>query len=395
MNTFNQFIALVKKEYRELIRDQRSLFATFAYALFGPLLLFVVIQGIIETASEETKVVIAIQQDSQVQHAISDIQHFLTKKNVETLAYDGPIPSRLDLASSASLNFDILLRVQLPKNATLSENYLIQIYGDSSTQASVAKLTLAESLIAEFIQMKRQHAMFKQGMSPVNLPWSSHTFEVNPQTPSSSRIMDSLLIFLLLAPFFITLNYINDATAGERERGALVPFLTQPMDRQTLILSKWFVGSLLGILGTAMTIALGFELMNSLPLHEIGVQLNVTPEKILLAILILSPLAFLVASVQMWIALTAKSFKEGQSYLTLFGFLPMVAVFMATKFESLSFSPVLPLIGHQQQLQALFSDQGLDLMQLAGLSTLCLLLSAIAIKALHRQINSESILQGQ
>jgi len=395
MTSTNKLFALIKKEYLELVRDQRSLFATFAYALFGPLLLFVLIKGIIGTAMEQTKVVVGIQQDAQYETAIADIQHFLTTKNIETLLYDGDLPSTFDASIDTSLTFDTLVKVHRPINATSSQVYVIEVFGDRSSEKLAKKLDATESLLAGFVSQQQQDALFKQGVSPVNKTWSLRTHEVNNQTIAANQIMESLLIFLLLAPFFITLNYINDATAGERERGSLIPLLTQPMDRQLLALSKWGIGSLLGIIGTAVTMLIGFELMGTLPLYEIGVRLNASIYNLILTMIIIAPLALLVASLQMWIALAAKSFKEGQSYLTIFGFVPMVAVFMASKFEGLAWSKVTPLVGHQQMLKSIFSNQDFDLIQFSGLSTICILLSVAALYAVRYQFNSESILQGR
>ena len=109
--------------------------------------------------------------------------------------------------------------------------YSIAVFGDQSTQTSNKKMAKAAQLMSQFVAQQQRNALLKQGVMPANKTWTLHRHVVNQQTVATNKLMDSLLIFLLLAPFFITLNYINDATAGERERGSLMPLLTQPINR--------------------------------------------------------------------------------------------------------------------------------------------------------------------
>lgn len=400
MNTISRLFALIKKEYLELIRDQRSLIATFAYALIGPILLFAIIKGIIGSATEETKLTVGIQQDPRYEQAIADISHYFATENIDTIAYQGELPAsfkRLDSQhkTTEGIDFDVLIKISKPSNATSSEKYVIEVYGDKSSQATSKKMAMASSLMAAFVSQQKQDAILKRGIAPNEAMWSLRNHVVNEQTVSANKLRESLLIFLLLAPFFITLNYINDATAGERERGSLMPLLTQPVDRALLVLSKWSVGSVLGIVGTVVTMILGFKLIAGLPIYEIGMSLNASAQNMALTLAIIAPLALLVASLQMLIALAAKNFKEGQSYLTLFSFIPTVAVFTASKFEGLAWAKLTPLIGHQQMLQGVFAGQAFDVAQYAGLSLVCVVAALAALVPVKQQFNSEAILQGR
>ena len=395
MDKIKMLFSLIKKEYFELVRDQRSLLATFSYAFLGPVLLFMLTKQIIDDATEKNQVTIAIETAQQNLQAIEELHEFFASKNIKTVSYAGALPSSFPFTTKQSFTFDVLLKVSQPINAVNADNYVVEIYGDNSSRKQSKKLDRVSGLVTQFINTQKQNKLFEQGVITMDRTWSMRSHVVNSQSAQGSRLMESLLIFLLLAPFFITLSYINDATAGERERGSLLPLLTQPINRMNLVISKWSVGSLLGIFGSFVTMYLGFELIANLPLYEVGIELNASNENMLLTILLITPLALLVASLQMWIALAAKNFKEGQSYLTLFGLIPMVVVFMSAKFDQLAWSSLLPLVGHQQMLKSLYGAQEFDWTQFFGLSSICLLISVIALVAVKQLFNSEKILQGR
>ena len=394
MASIKVLFALIKKECWELLRDKRSLVATFAYALVGPFLLYVLIKGFIVTTTQETEVNVGLQTDARYEQSVRQIQHYLTTQNISVVNYSGELPTDFDQLP-ADKGFDALIRVEPPMGADGGERMVIAVYGDQGSQGRSKQLEKTVELVSQFVTNQRQDDLIKQGLNPSSSQWQVEKRVINEQTQSTNRLMDTLLIFLLLAPFFITLNYINDATAGERERGSLMPLLTQPMSRDLLIASKWSVGSLLGIVGSLVTMLIGFTLIVDLPVYEIGLQLNPSAVNAVLTMAIITPLALCIASVQMLIAFSAKSFKEGQSYLTLFSFIPLIAVFMADKFDDASWSAMTPLLGHQQMLKSVFVNQEVDNAQFIGLTISCILITSIALLAVRKQLNSEGVLQGR
>ncbi|GEM_PF-6948895 len=394
MANIKVLFALVKKEYWELLRDKRSLFATFAYALVGPFLLYVLIKGFIATATQETEVTIGLQTDVRYEQSIKQVQHYLKTQNIAVVNYSGELPIDFNQLP-ANKAFDVLIRVESPMNGRDDERMVIAVYGDQGSQSSRRQMEKAVKLGSQFVTNQRKNELMKQGLNPSSSQWQLRQHVINEQTQSTNRFMDTLLVFLLLAPFFITLNYINDATAGERERGSLMPLLTQPVNRNLLIASKWSVGSLLGIVGSLATMLIGLKLIADLPVYEIDFQLNASITNMALTMAIIIPLALCVASVQMLIALAAKNFKEGQSYLTLFSFIPLIAVFMADKFSDAPWTAMTPLLGHQQMLKSVFANQGFDTTQFVGVSISCVAISIIALLAVRKQLNSELVLQGR
>ncbi len=377
-------LALVKKEWFELFRDKRSLLATFAYALFGPILLFIVLKGIIATVTTQTDVRVGLyQQHPQVEY----LQQFLQYKQLSTEFID------LEASQALAENLvDVVLEINNKTTASGYELLQINVFGNSENSKGEQQLRKMKQVMASFMAQQATDDLIKQGASPFSSEWQLNVHEVNEYTMRGKRLLDSLLIFLLLSPFIISLNYINDATAGERERGSLMPLLSQPVARLKIVIAKWLVGGAIGIVGTAITMVLGFSLINSLPIYELDMQIQWSLSVMLTGTLILLPLALLVTSLQMWVAITAKTYKEGQSYLTMLSFLPMLAVFMADKWSELSFAHALPLIGQQQLLQQIFSGQIVNFPALMQVSILSLALTAICLLGVRNRLNQESII---
>ncbi len=392
---WKSFVGLLKKESLELVRDQRSLIATFAYALVGPLLLFAVLKGMVAESESSAEVSVAVQTNAEYAAQVVLVKAMLGSKNIAVVEWNAQQAKLFIEQQPVEPKADVMVQVLGKTAATGEQTFTLKVFSNNSTSAAQKKSQQALSALRSFIDDLKQQAILKQGVNPYLSDWSLQSHQINQQSASGKRLLQSLLIFMLLAPFVISLNYINDATAGERERGSLIPLLTQPLNRSQIVAAKWLVGSVLGVIGTLATMWLGFWLVSQLPIHQLGMQFYTSLKNVMLATAALLPLAILVASLQMLIALSAKSFKEGQSYLTLFSFVPMVVVFMATKFEDAAWSVFTPLIGHQQMLQSIFTEQGFNYLQFLSLTGVSIGLSLMALTQVQRQLNSEQILQGR
>ncbi len=137
----------------------------------------------------------------------------------------------------------------------------------------------------------------------------------------SRRAWEALARILpLLIILMVTLGALYpalDATVGERERGTIETTLLEPVDWSALVLGKYLPVAVLAIMSaflnfTNMWISLWIFLLRAKV--EIA-ALAVSVESILWTGAGVVILAFLVGAVMMSVALSARSFKEGQSYL--------------------------------------------------------------------------------
>jgi sodium transport system permease protein len=111
-----------------------------------------------------------------------------------------------------------------------------------------------------------------------------------------------------------------DLAAGEKERGTLETLLTAPVNRFHILLGKFGVVVLSGLLTATISmfgLYLGFKQAGEIPPELLDVIIKILGvDTILLVLSLLLPLTVFFAGVLLSISLPAKSFKEAQSFIT-------------------------------------------------------------------------------
>ena len=167
----------------------------------------------------------------------------------------------------------------------------------------------------------------------------------------AGMVWGSILGYIVLLLMFTGGMYpIIDMTAGEKERKTMEALLAAPASRQEIVLGKNFA-AMSAIFITAvltlgsMTYSLRSNNMGSKSpeMQEMMHTIPLDAHTLLLIGITLVPLAMFAASVMFAIALFARSYKEGQSYLTP---LLMVVIFPALLggISGLAMTPALCLI---------------------------------------------------
>jgi sodium transport system permease protein len=111
-----------------------------------------------------------------------------------------------------------------------------------------------------------------------------------------------------------------DLGAGEKERGTLETLLTAPVNRFHILLGKFGVVMLTGLMSAVVSIVglyIGLRQSNELPPEIFDVIVKILgADTILLIFSLLVPLTVFFAGVLLSVSLSAKSFKEAQSLIT-------------------------------------------------------------------------------
>src|SRR5262249_34483810 len=135
----------------------------------------------------------------------------------------------------------------------------------------------------------------------------------------------SMLGYIMLLLMFTGGMYpVIDMTAGEKERKKLEAFLASPAARREIVMGKTMAAMTAIFLTAALTLAsMVFSLKNtsfagkgSAEFKQALGTIPLDAHSVSLIVVTLIPLAIFAASVMFAIALMARSFKEGQSYLT-------------------------------------------------------------------------------
>jgi len=140
-----------------------------------------------------------------------------------------------------------------------------------------------------------------------------------------------------------------DTTAGERERQSLEPLLANPVPRWQILAGKLSATTACAITTVLLSI-LAFALVgNFLPTEKIGMRLELGPRFMACTMLVMLPLAALLATLQTLVAAFAKSYREAQTYLSLLMFVPVIPTLLLSilPFKTLPWMYAVPLLSQQ------------------------------------------------
>lgn len=305
-----KFLTILKKELRDILRDRRTLFSGFAYVLAGPVLVALMINLVVASSRDDAIGKVALCGKGEAPHLIDH----LTATGID-FAADG----------------NVCLNIPAGYAGRIAEGRPVRliISGDLIANAQTARKL--ETEVNAYASSLASERLLTRGVAPgLTKPFNVEVQNSSAVSRQADMIGRVLIIFFVCAPFFVGLAAAADMTAGERERRSLEALLAEPIGAFGIILGKWLSVGMLAAVGTALCVFLGLTSLSYSALPELGVRLETGWQAAAEASLLLLPLCFLVAAAQLAIALYAKSFKDAQSYLTLFSFTPLIAGFALT-----------------------------------------------------------------
>ncbi|MFM2043871.1 MAG: hypothetical protein RLY86_2447 [Pseudomonadota bacterium] len=401
----SQFLTVLSTELKDHSRDRRSVMAALAYALFGPVLLLAMFH------------MIASQIESRVAGDKPAILHVIGAANAPILVAEleraGIAVTRRDTpaaTAAAAAGGDgipgavpaldgadalLLIPADYPELYRAGEPAEVILYRDERRQSS----TLAASFVARAIQAHgaevAQTRLIARGVAAETLmPLRVVDANVAGVGGMTLQMATLLLYFFVMAPFFTGMSVAIDTAAGERERKSLAPLLVQPVDPRTVILGKWLNASLFSTVGTLLTVVLGMNLLKLAPLEKLQITLPLDLVTQVQMVAVLVPLALAITAVQVTLALTAKSFKEAQTYISLMSILPVALSFGGSMGGQEPEGAILfaPVLGHIELLRGLVADGVVDPVRTLGVGLTCFAIVALALWQCTRVLKSERVL---
>jgi sodium transport system permease protein len=194
------------------------------------------------------------------------------------------------------------------------ENLVLDLYYDSGrTESGVARRRLDKVL--DQVKLGAVRVRFEQaGLSPE----LAEPFQVKESDfRSMGMFLGVMLPYLLLMALVMSGFYpAIDVTAGEKERGTLQTLLCAPIHPLEVVLGKYGVVSLFTLGGALVNLGgMGLAFLALVGGGTVG-RVHVSPGVLVAAFGALVPLAMLVSAVLISVGVMARSFKEGQNYLT-------------------------------------------------------------------------------
>jgi sodium transport system permease protein len=201
----------------------------------------------------------------------------------------------------------------------------IKVYSDNSNPTSAAASDRIRMALADLKDSTVRERLRSSGVpESVLTPFIVSKVNVAPPRKMAGLVWGSMLGYLLLLLMFSGGMYpVIDMTAGEKERHTLESFLATPAGRNEIVMGKMLAAMTAILLTALLTLTSMIVSIKSNRAggksEEMRAMFSTIPldaHTVSLIILTLVPVCILAAAVMIAIAMFARSFKEGQSYLT-------------------------------------------------------------------------------
>jgi len=320
---------IFKKELIDTLRDRRTLMMMIVFPI---LLIFVVMNLTISLARSQTRK--AEEKVLKVGYIKKgDVDAFrsilIKQKNIklkENLEAD--IEKIKDLIQKKELDFAVVFEEAFDRNVQERKSGSVEIYFKASSENNIAKRRIhsalkeyKEDLLA--VRLKELNEQYKElelDRSFVE-PLKIEERDLASIKEKIGETVGGFLPYVFVLFCFLGAMYpAIDLAAGEKERATIETLLTSPATRMQIVLGKFLVVTLAGIISAAMSmLALYLALRGSkeIPQKVFDALIRIIELKSIgLLFSLLIPLCVFFASVLLTLSVFARSFKEAQSIIT-------------------------------------------------------------------------------
>lgn len=311
------------KEFRETMRDRRSLMLLVLFTLMYPVMLGVILNQQIKraTKSEREGIELAVIGAAQAPNLMAQLK----QKNVTVLPLGAMSEEAIgDLLRARKVVALMRITDKFAENYQAMRPARVELWFDSASDNGARQRDIEEVLHA-YSSSVTSARLLAHGVSPATVaPIQLQRYDTGSTAARSAGLIGSILGFLFFPAFICGLSAAVDSTAGERERRSLEVLMSQPARAWELVVGKWLAAGSLAVIGITLELFLAHAILTWLPLEEIGMSWRVTTADLLLVCVVSIPLSLFAAAMQIAVAMNAKSFKEAQSVLSFVLLVPMI-----------------------------------------------------------------------
>lgn len=380
-----QLKALMVKEFKEAFRDRRALMVAMSMALLMPVMIMVMLKVAIKEAVDNPAVYVKYNGE---QHA---------PKLIKALK-DENILSFIDVPKDEERNWNernIELTIPDTFAADMAAGKPIELtlradYNEKSLSTPIRRIKDVINQHSLAIGYKR---LLVRGID-IKLLQPIKLLEQDTALPSSNAMMITLIlgVYLMMAAFMSGLPVAIDSSAGERERNVLEMLLCQPVSTLKIVLAKLSCASSISIISIILMLVLTSVAMNFVDLTKIGATFSIDAQTFVILLLLLIPICFLAASLQLLFAFQAKSFKEAQSTVTMLimapSFIPFALMMMDDKPAWVEW---MPISGQSLLMEDVFKGLPIDWNALLFTSAATIALTVGLVLILAKRLTSEKV----
>lgn len=380
-----QLKALLIKELKEAFRDKRALMVALSMGLLAPVMIMVMSKTMIKdfvdnpaiyvkfTGAEHAPKLIKAFKDENIL-AFADVpeddKRIWDDRNVEVIIPDDYVQNMLD-----GKPIDVILRADFSEKSLNSPLRRIKDEIRSFAMTIGYKRLLVRGIDIKLLQ-------------PIKLQ------EQDTSMPSSNAMIITLMLglYLMMGAFISGQSISIDTSAGERERNVLEMLLCQPVSTMKIVLAKLFCSSLIATISVTLMLVLTMISVGFVDLTKIGATFSVDALTFVTLLLLLIPLCFLAAALQLFFAFQAKTFKEAQSTVAMLIMIPtMVPVAMMIMDDKPLWAEWAPISGQSLLMEDLFKGLPIDWMAFLASTGATIVLTVGLVITLSKKLKSEKV----
>lgn len=301
---------LYMKEIKDSFRDRRTLLLSVLLPIIMMTGLTLFYENLVSDGDGETfELAVPAYLDDELKTNLSNQSNILLKPSTdpEQMVQEGKAQAAL------------LVEEQLLEQIANGQEAKITIVGDSFSQNSTNLISLVNNALNDWEETIVADRLERQNIeASLVYPISIEQKEVSANNPHIGLV--AILIPMILA-LSITVGAspaAYDLFAGEKEKKTMEALLITPINRSTLVLSKWLTITTIGAFSGLITlivviIEIAFfteNLRQAVPINDNFVLI------IVFALLISIFYAMFIASILMLTSMVGKTIKEAQSYST-------------------------------------------------------------------------------
>ena len=334
------------KEITDNFRDRRTLVTALLMGpLFGPILFaFVINLSVNQSLSNENE---ALDLPVLGQEHAPNLIAYLQSSNINIVAAPATRAAAIDAVTNGE--HDVVIVIPESFGADLSELIpaTIEVITDQANTRAERETRRARRALQAYNRELAAMRLTIRGVSPqIMRPLNIDEVDVSTPSGRSAMLLGMLSYFFIFALLTGGMNLAIDATAGERERGSLEPLLCLPVKRDHLIFGKILAACLFMAISLSLSLTCFYFALKFMPLAELGMTPNFSPQTVVTAFLFLVPFALVGAALMTMVASFTKSFKEAQTWVGVVLIAPtlpilIVSILMVRPSTGLMFVPSL------------------------------------------------------